>query len=246
MALQRVREGVARAAGLIFPHQCVSCRTLVEVDGGLCGACWRDTPFVTGLVCDCCGAPLPGADEDAILCDECLGSDRGWSRGRTATLYDGVSRRLVLALKHGDRLDLVKPAARWMRNAGRPILEPDMLVVPVPVHWRRLFKRRYNQAALLARQIARTEHLDCVPDALVRARSTGSQEGKGREARFDNVADAIRPHPRRGAAMAGRHVLLVDDVMTSGATLSASAAAARAAGARDVSMLVLARVAKDT
>ncbi len=153
---------------------------------------------------------------------------------------------MVLALKHGDRLDLVKPLARWMVSAARPILKPDMVVVPVPVHWRRLLKRRYNQAALLSRQIARLEGLESAPDALVRFRFTDSQEGKGPESRRDNVNSAIQAHPRRGAALRGRSVLLVDDVLTSGATLDACAEAAIAAGATDVSVVVLARVALGT
>jgi predicted amidophosphoribosyltransferase len=149
-------------------------------------------------------------------------------------------------LKHADRLDLVAPAARWMVRAGAPILRPGMLAVPVPAHRWRLFRRRYNQAAALAQAIARIAPVAFVPDALVRTRATQVQDGMGQEARFVNLADAITPHPRHGARLRDAEVLLVDDVMTSGATLAAAAEAALAAGAREVCVLVLARVARDT
>lgn len=243
--MQSLFRGAREAMGLIFPDQCVACRTLVDAHGGLCGPCWRETPFVAGLVCDGCGVPLPGQEDGAVYCDDCLTLERPWARGRAATLYRGTAKRLVLALKHGDRLDLVRPAARWMFEAAAPIVGSDMVAVPVPVHWRRLLSRRYNQAALLSREVARLAGIDHVPDALVRARGTGTQDGKDRERRFANVGDAIAPHPRRGAALAGRRVLLIDDVMTSGATLTAAAESARHAGATEVCVLVLARVARD-
>ena len=223
--------GLQAALGLIYPAQCLTCDAQVTADWGLCGACWRDTPFVAGTVCDKCGVPLPGEDDGhPVLCDDCLRIARPWARGRAAMVYDANARRMVLALKHGDRLDLARPAGAWLARAARPILTPGMLAVPVPIHRWRLLRRRFNQAA--------------VHDALVRVRATAKQDGRDRDARFRNVADAIRPHPRRGSRMAGRHVLIVDDVFTSGATLASAAEAARAAGAADVSVVTLARVAK--
>jgi predicted amidophosphoribosyltransferase len=157
-------------------------------------------------------------------------------------VYEGTARRLVLALKHADRLDIARPAGAWLARAAAPILVPGMLVAPVPLHWLRLLRRRYNQSALLSAALARAAGLEHCPDLLVRVRRTGSQDGRGRAARFAAVEGAIRPHPRRGARAAGRHVLLVDDVMTSGATLAAAAEGARAAGAAEVSVVTLARV----
>lgn len=234
------------ALHLVYPPQCLSCGALVTTDFGLCGVCWRDTPFIAGLVCDLCGLPLPGEDSGkAEHCDDCLTIARPWSRGRAALLYKDNARSLVLALKHGDRLDLARPAATWMLRAATPLLEPGMLIAPIPLHWLRLVKRRYNQSALLSRAIARSAGLDHCPDLLQRRRATGTQDGKGRDARFANMVDAIRLHPRRKAMVEGRHVLLVDDVMTSGATLAAAAEACIAGGARAISVLTLARVAKD-
>jgi predicted amidophosphoribosyltransferase len=166
-------------------------------------------------------------------------------RGRAALLYRDNARKLVLALKHGDRTDLARPAAQWMMRVARPLLQPGMVVAPVPLHWLRLLTRRYNQAALLSSRIATASGLAHCPDLLVRARNTRSQEGRDRDARFRNVGGAFRIPPRHREKIAGRPVLLVDDVMTSGATLAAGAEACRAAGAASVSVLVLARVAKD-
>ena len=230
----------------IYPPQCLCCEALVEQDFALCGACWRDTPFVTGLACDTCGLPLPGVEDDSarIQCDDCLRTPRPWARGRAVAAYGGNARRMVLQLKHADRLDLARPLGDWMARAAAPILTPDMIVAPVPLHWFRLLRRRANQSALLAARIAHVTGLPHIPDLLLRARHTPSQEGRGRDARFRNLSGALRAHPRRIAQAQGRHVLLVDDVMTSGATLAAGAEALKAAGVAEVSVLVVARVSQ--
>lgn len=232
---------------IAFPPQCVSCGEMVEDSFGLCGPCWRDTAFITGTVCVKCGCPLPGAasaDADDI-CDDCMSIARPWDRGRAALIYRDNARRLVLALKHGDRLDLARPASRWMAGVAAPCLAEDSVLVPIPAHYTRLLRRRYNQSAVLAQALARVLHRPCIPDLLRRARRTRMQDGMSREERFRNMAQAIRPGRRAAQRLAGRAVLLVDDVMTSGATLAAAAEAAHQAGARQVCVLVLARVAKD-
>jgi ComF family protein len=236
-------QAVLRA---VYPPQCLTCDMLVSDDFGLCPTCWRDTPFVTGLVCDLCGIPLPGTDPGhAVHCDDCLTIARPWSRGRAAMLYRDNGRKLVLALKHGDRQDLAAPAARWLLRAAAPMIEPGMLVAPVPLHWFRLLRRRYNQSALLSGALSRAAGIDHCPDLLIRARSTPTQDGRNRDGRFANLQGAIRIHPRRAARLRDRPVLLIDDVMTSGATLAACADACMAAGASYVVVATLARVAKD-
>jgi ComF family protein len=237
--------GLQGALQLLYPPQCISCQAPVQSDFGLCADCWRETPFISGLVCDKCGVPLPGQDVgERALCDDCMTIARPWDRGRAALMYAENGRRLVLALKHGDRMDLARPAANWMLGAVQPILKPEMLVVPVPLHWMRLFRRRYNQAALLSRNIAKAAALEHCPDALVRRRSTGNQDGKTRDARFANLVDAFCVPKGRQKQVSDRDILVVDDVMTSGATFAAATEALFAAGARSVSVLGLARVAK--
>lgn len=238
--------GLQAALHLIYPPRCLSCDALVTTDFGLCGHCWRETPFISGLVCDRCGTPLPGQDSgQPEYCDDCLTIARPWNRGRAALLYRDNARRMVLQLKHGDRLDLAGPVAGWLLRAVQPILEPGMLVAPVPLHWMRLFRRRYNQSALVSARLARNAGLDHCPDLLIRRRATPSQEGRDRMGRFANLDGALALHPRRAARVKGRHVLLIDDVMTSGATFAAAAEACLAGGATAVSVAALARVAKD-
>ena len=199
--------------------------------------------FIRGTTCCRCGVPLPGEapGDEAAECDDCMGGPRRWDRGSAAAVYDGTGRRMVLALKHGDRQDLVPVMARWM--APHVAYGDGLAVVPVPIHWRRMVRRRFNQSALLARALARLLDAEYLPDALIRTRATPPQEGLSRDARFRLQADTIRPHPRRGAALAGRRVLIVDDVMTSGATMAAAAVAAGAASR--IEAAVFARVVKD-
>lgn len=234
------------AMRLVFPPACTICGDLVEREFGLCGPCWRDTPFIAGLCCETCGTPLPGPEaETPDYCDDCLSAGRPWRRGQAAMLYRDNGRKLVLALKHGDRHDLVRPAGQWMARAAAPLLAEDSLIVPVPLHWRRLLRRRFNQSALLAREVARrTGHHWC-PDLLIRPRPTRSLEGLGRADRFAVLEGAMALNPRHRDLLRGRPVLLVDDVMTSGATLTAAAGACAAGGCREISILTLARAGRD-
>ena len=236
-------QSVIRA---IYPPQCVACDAQTDDDFGLCASCWKETQFIGGLVCDTCGTPLPGEDHGEIVqCDDCMTIARPWDKGRSVLVYNGVGRRLVLGLKHGDRTDLAPTAARWMAQklAYYPLL--DTVIVPVPLHWVRLIRRRYNQSALLAQELAKVMNLPVCVDALLRSKKTNALEGHSRDARFSELSGAIIPNPKRVDQIAGKQVILVDDVMTSGATLAASAEAAHAAGAANVSIVTLARVVKD-
>ena len=232
---------------VLYPPQCVMCDTRTEVDFALCGTCWAQTPFIEGLCCDACGVPLPGSGvpEDGVFCDDCMIIARPWSKGRAVMAYRDKARRLVLSLKHGDRTDLARSAAPWMARAARCLVTDNMVVVPVPLHRFRLLRRKFNQAALLAKELGAVASLPCVPDALVRPKRTTPLDGHNREQRFVALDGAIIPNPKRVVELKGRTILLVDDVMTSGATFAAATEACFAAGAHDVRVLALARVVKD-
>lgn len=243
-----MRQGLQSLLSLAFPPQCLACGQETSADKGLCASCWRDAPFISGLTCAACDLPLPGESGQGgkALCDSCLIAPRPWRRGHAVFLYEGTARRLVLSLKHGDRTDLVKPMAGWMAARAGRANDPPPLVVPVPLHfWRRL-QRRFNQSALLAHEVARRLGAPFAPDVLRRQRRTRPQEGMSLEDRFNNQRDAFLVSPGHMPGIAGRDVLLIDDVMTSGATLSAATEALHAAGVASVDVLVLARVARDS
>lgn len=196
-------------------------------------------------VCVDCGTPLVGAAvTGGDRCDECMVIARPWKQGRAALLYCGKGRDLILALKHGDRPDIARPAGIWMARAASDLIQPQTLVVPVPLHWRRLVRRRFNQSALLARALAREAKVACCPDLLQRTRATPPLDGRGRDERFAVLRGALTVSRRRRLVLQGRPILLVDDVMTSGATFAAATEACLAAGSGPVCVVSLARVAK--
>jgi ComF family protein len=231
-------------ADLLYPPRCAVCREPTLSAQALCATCWRDVAFIAGTVCDACGTPLPEGLSGGrrLLCTDCHARPPAWRRGRAAVLYDGAGRRLVLQLKHADRLDLALPLAAWMARAGAELIAGASLIAPVPLHWLRLARRRFNQSAELARHLARAGPAEFEPRLLRRRRSTPVQEGRTRTERFENLAGAIAVRPAALARLRGARVLLVDDVMTTGATLSACAEACLAGGAASVDVLVAARV----
>ncbi|MFN3526538.1 MAG: ComF family protein, partial [Paracoccus sp. (in: a-proteobacteria)] len=174
-----LRGAIKAGVALIYPPQCLSCGEAVAGGEGavhLCPACWPDAAFVGRTCCDSCGTPLPGEAEGFLLCDGCLAVPRPWAQGRAAMIYAGTGRKLVLALKHGDRPDLAPALGRWLAQAAAPLIRPGTVVVPVPLHLRRLLRRKYNQAELLAGQVARAHTLPHQPRLLRRRRHTEGQD----------------------------------------------------------------------
>lgn len=228
----------------IYPPRCLACMDFTDAPHGLCAACWRETHFIAGSACARCGVPLVGEAARGDVCDSCLRHPPAWDAGAAALVYRGAARRMVLGLKHADRLDMARPLARWMAAAGATVIADSDAIAPVPLHWRRLLKRRYNQSAELARALSRITGKPVLPDLLIRPRATTAQKRMNREERAQNQAGAITVHPRHaGAGLSGRSILVIDDVLTSGATLGSCTEALRAAGAARVNVLVLCRVA---
>src|ERR1700674_972378 len=223
----------------VLPPRCLACGETVDEPDALCGRCWAGITFFAPPWCVACGLPFPHPMGENALCGACARERRSWDRARAVLRYDKNSRRLVLGLKHGDRTHIAAAFGRWMHRAGREVLAGADLLVPVPLHWTRLFQRRYNQAALLAQAIRSAGGPDVAPDWLVRRRRPPAQGPLGPAARERNVRGALAV--RAGGSVAGKRVVIVDDVMTTGAPVEECARVLRLAGAASIGVLTLAR-----
>ena len=249
-ALRVLPRFARQVADWLLPPTCAACDALVAEPGALCARCWSDTRYVAAPLCPVLGTPFGHDLGEGIVSAQALADPPSFDAARAAVLYDDTARRLVSGLKFADRSDLVPTMARAMLRAARPLLPDDgkaVLVVPVPLHRRRLAKRRYNQAAELARTLAamaRREGFDCrhAPLVLERRRATRPQVGLDRKARTRNVAGAFRVPPGAKTQLLHARILLVDDVFTTGATLSACARALARAGSERIDCITYARV----
>lgn len=239
-AAARAVAGVVLDLGL--PPLCPACRTPVLDQGGLCADCWSKLSYITPPYCERLGIPFAYDPGPGILCMEAIANPPSYSRARAAVRYDDVARTLVHAFKYGDRLDLAPAMGRWMALAGRELLDKADALVPVPLHWRRLWARRFNQAAALARAISHAGGVPVAHDALKRVRATRQQVGLSRNERDVNVQGAFRVPQSGKAAVRGRRLVLIDDVLTSGATVDNCSRVLLRAGAVNVDVLVFARV----
>lgn len=231
-------------ANAVLPPLCFSCRLPVSSTGELCPACWRGLNFINGALCLRCGVPfdvIEGAND--LECDQCLRTPPAFDRARAPLLYDDASKALITRFKHADQLQATRTFLPWLRVAGADILVRADVIVPVPLSYWRFFKRRYNQAAVLAQQLGVAQGLPVLVDALRRTRHTPSQGGKTRAERFKNVENAFAVRSRAASLVKDKNIVLIDDVLTTGATAGASAKALRAAGAARVDVLTIARVA---
>lgn len=229
------------ALDALLPPTCPVCDTPVEAQGLICAACFpRFRPVVPPL-CEACGLPVRGEDTPAPICPACASRRPLFGRARAVWLYGGAAKDLILRLKYADREDLALPLGRLMARAGAELLHEADLLVPVPLHLRRLVARRFNQAALLARAVARASGVPAAVDALRRTRATPPLAELSREEREASLIDAFAVRPRWRGRIAGRRIVLIDDVLTSGATAEACAEALLAAGAASVDVLAAAR-----
>jgi len=231
---------ISAVLDLLLPHTALDEGAPAQ-SPGLSAAAWSRIQFIEAPLCDGCGAPFE-YDPGAVRCPSCTARPRVFARARAACLYDEHSRDLILKLKHADRPDLAPLLARWLSRAAADLLTECDAVVPVPLHRTRLFSRRYNQAAEIARALARLHSRPYRPELLTRARDTSSQGGRSARGRRTNVQGAFRVPPAAQRRIAGKRVLVIDDVLTTGATAEACAKALLRAGAFSVDLAVVARV----
>jgi ComF family protein len=235
------RHAARLALDVALPTLCVSCREPVDGEG-VCAACWAKLSFIAPPFCPRLGIPFVYDPGPELLSMEAIANPPAYQRARAAVRYDDVARTLVHSLKYQDRTDLAPTMGRWMARAGQQLLADADVLVPVPLHWRRGWSRRYNQSGALARVIAKYSGVELASEALRRVRPTEQQVGLSRAQRASNVQGAFKVASDRNAQIQGRRVILVDDVLTSGATADACARALLRAKAAQVDVLVFARV----
>lgn len=235
---------LAYALDIFFPPQCLCCDAIVPRHGALCLNCWQSVHFITEPFCACCGLPFEFTLGEGALCGECLRERPAFSRARAAFRYDDASKALIVKLKYQDQLYLASIFAAWLAKAGAELIAASDLIVPVPLHYWRFVKRRYNQSALLARVLGKHIGLAVIPDALIRTRATPPQTGLSQAERRNNVKGAFAVNPKHLSALKGKNVLLVDDVFTTGSTIEQCSKALLKAGASTVNILTLARTVR--
>jgi ComF family protein len=243
---QRV-AGVARAlyralVDVALPQLCAACREPVE-GSGLCPACWSKLSFIARPYCERLGIPFQYDPGPGMLSMAAIADPPAYNRARAAVRFDEISRALVHALKYGDRLDLAPMMGRWIGHAGREILAEADALVPVPLHWRRQWARRFNQSAMLAAAVSGETGVPIATGALKRVKATVQQVGLSRTERASNIQGAFKVPDSGKPLVRGRRLVLIDDVLTSGATVEGCARALNRAGAANVDVLVFARVA---
>jgi ComF family protein len=240
-----VGEGMGRMAlDLCFPPHCPSCRVPVGAAGNLCAGCYGKLQHIAAPYCSCCGVPFALAFEEG-LCGGCIAESPPYTQARALWVYNEVSRPLVTRIKFHDQTTLVPRYGVALARAGQAVLADAELLVPVPLHWRRLLARRYNQAALIAHAVGRASGLPVLTQALVRHRFTRPQTGLKRAERQKNVHRAFAVAESMKARMEKKRIVLIDDVMTTGATVHACVEALMKAGAAEVRVLTLARTGKE-
>jgi ComF family protein len=232
---------LGQAVDLALPPLCPACREPV-IGQALCADCWSKLNFIAPPYCERLGIPFAYDPGPGLLSMQAIAEPPAYGRARAAVRFDEIARTLVHAFKYGDRLDLAPTLGLWMARTGRELLDEADAIVPVPLHWRRLWARRFNQSAMLAETIARQCGRPVAHDALKRVKATAQQVGLTRAQQAENIQGAFRVTIAGKAAIAGRNLVLVDDVLTTGATAEGCARALLRAGAASVDVLTFARV----
>jgi ComF family protein len=229
-------------ADLLYPPVCIACTAPTADAHALCAACWRQMPFIARPFCERLGTPFAFDAGPGLVSPVAMANPPVFARARAVARYEGPARDMVHRLKYDDRLDLAPSMAAWMASAGDDILTGADLLIPVPLHRWRLWRRRHNQAAVLAQAVSRTAGVPVRHDLLARVRATRPQVGLTRNERTENLRGAFRTAATAPSSLGGLRVVLVDDVLTTGSTANAAARAVLRAGASQVDVLTFATV----
>ena len=229
----------------VLPPTCCGCGVFVSEPQTLCADCWGHLTFLGRPCCDACGHPFEYEVPDQSLCGGCSQDRPPYNRARSALRYDDASKDLILAFKHADKTDCTQLFAKWMLMTGQDLIASSNVLMPVPLHWTRLFSRRYNQAALLAQALGKMSDRPVLTNALVRHRRTPSQGHLSSKARARNVSGAFRVASKHVEGLNGTRVLLIDDVYTTGATVRAITKVLLRAGVSGVDVITVARVVRN-
>ncbi|RYE31819.1 MAG: ComF family protein [Hyphomicrobiales bacterium] len=240
-----LRTGLRGLIGIVYPPACIACQAATGEAQALCPACWRGIGFIERPYCERLGTPFPVDLGAGLLSPAAIADPPVFARARAVCRFDGTARELVHRLKYGDRVELSLTLGRMMAQAGRELAADAELVLPVPLHRTRLWRRRFNQAAVLARAVSRETGLPLATTALARIRRTRQQVGLTRAQRADNLQGAFHVPVAMRSLVEGRRILLVDDVLTTGATVNAASRALLRAGASAVDVLTFARIVTD-
>ena len=240
--LSSLRMIIIRLGALIWPPQCGRCGANTSQQHTLCASCWGTLHFVSDPYCKDCGVPLPDTTHYGNVCARCLAEPPAFDGARSSFVYDEGIRPLILAYKHSDRLDLTPILSQFLlRTLANTNWAVDV-IVPVPLHRWRLFRRQYNQSAELARHLSRYLAVPFLPNIIKRVRSTPSQGLYSRAQRRANMTGAFHVTTKKSADLRGRTVLIVDDVLTTGATVNELARVIKKSGADQVFVITIACV----
>ena len=243
-ALALIRRAGGIALDALLPPRCLSCGMAVERQGAICAGCWRELAFLSEPYCSCCGFPFEFELGGEAECGACTRQSPAFDHARAVLTYDEISRALVLGLKHGDKTHMAPAFGALMARAGAALTREADALIPVPLHRWRLWRRRYNQSALLAQAIAKECGLTVRTDALIRRKATASLGHMSPSARRRTLRGAFAVPKAKRADIAGKNLVLVDDVLTTGATAEACARTLKRAGAARVDVLVFTRVVR--
>ncbi len=240
MLKTKIKPAAVKLLDLIYPPRCISCGSSITEHGNICGKCWDDINFISDPQCRICGFPFE-METEATLCAGCIQEEPHFSKARAVFLYDDASSKLITSFKYNDRIENRAPYARWMARAGAEMLHDADYIIPVPIHFGKLLLRKYNQAGLLALGVAKIAGRKVLVNALIRKKYTKKQAGLNRKIRFKNISGAFKVNPKYASILKDKKILLIDDVITTGATADECAKILRKAKVAKVEVLTLAK-----